>query len=463
MELRDYFRSLRRNWVFILILAVAGLLVAGAISLVQPAKFRATATVFVSTSSGDSISELQQGSAFAQQRVRTYADLVDKAIVRDLAKVELGLESVNSSISATIPTGTLLIEIAVTDEDPALAAQLATALSEALTEAVVEIEPENSPIRLTLVQPAVVPQSPISPNIPLNLGLGLVLGLAAGVATGILREVLDTRVRSEHDVEAVTDRPLIGGIVHDPKAKSRPLIVQADPRSPRAESFRTLRTNLQFIDADRTQRGFVVTSSIESEGKSTTTANLAIALAETGLKVLLVDADLRRPKMAAYMGIEGAVGLTDVLIGRATIQETLQRWGRHQLYLLPAGTIPPNPSELLGSVVMSNAVQQLQSTFDVVLYDSPPLLPVTDAALLSRSVGGTIVIAAAGRVHRNQLSGAIASLEHVGAHISGIVLTMLPTKGPDAYGQQRYGHAYGYGYPPEKSEQPLSRRQRRGD
>jgi capsular exopolysaccharide synthesis family protein len=457
MELRDYIRVLRRNWLFIVVMTLVGLLAAGTFSMLQTPEFQSTAKVFVSTSGGGSVAELQQGSAFAQQRVRTYADLVSTSMVIDPVIDEIGLEltaeQLASSISTSVPANTSIIEISVRDSDPALSAQIATALSESLTVTVDRIETTStaadeaqSPVRLTLVQPAAVPQRAVSPNIPLNLSLGGLLGLAAGIAFAVLREVLDTRIRNEHDVQSVTDHTIIGGIVFDPKAKERPLIVQADPRSPRSESFRSLRTNLQFLDADQAHRTFVVTSSVESEGKSTTTANLAITLAETGLRVLLVDADLRRPKMSLYMGIEGAVGLTDVLIGRVTLQDAVQRWGDQQLFLLPAGTIPPNPSELLGSRSMVEVVKNLHETFDVVLYDAPPLLPVTDAAILTRSVGSALVIAAAGRVHKSQLAGALSTLENVGGRVAGIIMTMLPTKGPDAYGQQRYGYGYGYGY-----------------
>ena len=148
------------------------------------------------------------------------------------------------------------------------------------------------------------------------------------------------------------------------------------------------------------------------------------------------------------MGLEGAVGLTDLLIGRAEPQDVIQPWGRDGLYVLPAGKIPPNPSELLGSEALLSLIQEFNTAFDVVLFDAPPLLPVTDAAILARTVGGTIVVCAAGRTHKNQLKGALTALRNVDAPVSGIVLTMLPTKGPDAYGYGRYGYGYGYGYGP---------------
>lgn len=469
VELRDYIRILRQSWVLIVSLTLLGLAAGVLLSISQTPTFNSSAKVFVSTSNGGTIGEIQQGSAFTQQRVKTYADLATTPIVLLPVIAELQLdvtgEELARDVTAAILPDTTLIEITVVDEDPALAAEVATAISESLTTVVESIETTGtgeadsdgepvtaSPVRLTLVQHAAVPQRPVSPNVPLNIVLGGLIGLVLGVGGAVLRETLDTRIRNQRDLESVTEVPVIGGIVFDPKASDRPLIVHADPHSPRAESFRALRTNLQFLDAARPERSFVVTSSIESEGKSTTAANLAIALSDAGAKVLIVDADLRRPKVASYLGIEGAVGLTDVLIGRTELVDVIQPWGRGQMYVLPAGRVPPNPSELLGSPAMVETVAALNEAFDVVLFDAPPLLPVTDAAVLTRAAGGAILVVAVGRAHKGQVRGAFTVLENVDARVSGIVLTMLPTKGPDAYGYGygSYGYGYGYGYAPKE-------------
>jgi capsular exopolysaccharide synthesis family protein len=469
VELRDYIRILRKSWVLIVLLTLVSVGVAAAYSLTQTAQYSATAKVFVSTQSTGSTSDLAQGNNFTVQRVKTYADLVATPIVLlpVIGTLELGITSdqLSARVSASAPVDTSIIDINVTDTDPVRAADTANAISQSLTAVVEEIETPLtedaiSPVKLTRAQEATVPSVPVSPNVPLNIALGALIGLALGVGLAVLRETLETRIRNEHDVEGVTDVAILGGIVFDPKAQDRPLIVHVDPRSPRAESFRTLRTNLQFLDVGRKDRSFVITSSIESEGKSTTGANLAIALADAGSKVLLIDADLRRPKVADYMGVEGAVGLTDVLIGRAELDDVIQPWGRAQLFVLPAGHVPPNPSELLGSARMSHFIGEFNRMFDVVIYDTPPLLPVTDAAILAKNVGGAIIVVAAGRTQKNQLKGAISSLQNVGAPISGLVLTMLPTKGPDAYGYNRYGYGYGYGYGDEATTDEPTRRER---
>lgn len=453
MELRDYIRILQRSWLFITLIVLVAIAAACGYSITQTPVYSASAKVFVSTQTGETSSELVQGNSFTQARVKTYASLVDTPIVLLPVIARLGLEDtlpedLAASVSASSPLDTTLIEITVENTDPTAAANIANAVGSSLTSVVEDIETTSgsstSPIKLTRVQDASIPLAPVSPNIPLNIALGALVGLAIALGIAVLREVLDNRIRNERDVELLTDVPILGGIGFDPKAASRPLIVQSDPRSPRAESFRTLRTNLQFVDIERPSRSFVVTSSIEREGKSTTSANLAIAMADAGSRVLLIDADLRRPKVAEYMGLEGAVGLTDVLIGRAVLTDVIQPWGTGRLFVLPAGTIPPNPSELLQSQGMQKLIDFFESEFDVVIFDAPPLLPVTDGAILAKKVGAVILVVAAGRTHKGQLQGALDTLKNVEATASGVVLTMLPEKGPDAYGYARYGY-YGYG------------------
>ncbi|GAA3203656.1 polysaccharide biosynthesis tyrosine autokinase [Microbacterium terregens] len=452
MELTDYIRILRKSWLIIVVATLLGVGSAAGWSLTRSPQYEAQSTVFVSTQAGGTIGELQQGQSFTQSRVTTYANLVATPIVMNPVIAELGLGitagELAKNVSASSPLNTTLITITVTSDDAIAAADVANALGASLTSAVESIETPNgtdtSPVRLTRVKDALPALSPSSPNVPLNLSLGALLGLALGVGIAVLRAVLDTRIRTPRDVELVTDRPLIGAIAFDPKAKERPLIVHVDPLSPRAESFRALRTNLQFLDMGG-RSSFVITSSVPSEGKSTTTINLAIALADAGKRVALLDTDLRKPKVAEYLGIEGGAGLTDVLIGRVRIGDVMLPWGGRSLYVLPAGKIPPNPSELLGSKQMHTLLEVLERDFDVVLCDAPPLLPVTDGAILAKATSGAIVVVSAGHTSRHQLSGAVDALETVGAKIAGVVLSMVPTRGPDAYYTYGAGYAYGYG------------------
>jgi capsular exopolysaccharide synthesis family protein len=469
VELRDYITVLRKGWVFILVLALVGVAAAAGFSVLKKPIYSASAQVFVSTETSGSAADLAQGNTFTQQRVLTYSNLVSTPIVLlpVIARLHLNMttDQLAQLVSADAPTNTTLIAINVSDTDPVRAADIANATSQSLTNVVENIEATDadgsSTVKLTRVKQADVPSSPVSPNVPVNVVLGLLVGLALGLGVAVLREALDNRVRTEQDVEKISDKPVVGGIAYDDKARERPLIVQVDPRNPRAESFRTLRTNLQFLDLGTGSRTFVMTSSVQSEGKSTTVANLAIALDTAGFRVILIDADLRRPRVAEYMEVEGNAGLTDVLIGRAELEDVAAPWGRGNLVVLPAGPIPPNPSELLGSRAMQELITRLEGEFDYVLFDAPPLLPVTDGAILAKKASGAIIVVASGKTIKGQLAGAVSALENVGAPIAGFVMTMMPTKGPGAYGYGRYGYAYGYGID-ENDSTPRPKAPKRG-
>ncbi|UJP08924.1 CpsD/CapB family tyrosine-protein kinase [Microbacterium sp. KUDC0406] len=195
---------------------------------------------------------------------------------------------------------------------------------------------------------------------------------------------------------------------------------------------------MQFLHPDGTTGVFVVTSAGPGEGKSTTAANLAISIAETGRRVVLIDADLRLPRVAGLFGVEGGIGLSDVLVGRFRLNDVLQRWQRGTLFLLPSGTIPPNPAELLGSGAMDTLLKDLAAAFDVIIIDSPPVLLVTDAAVVSRFATGAIVVVAAGTTHRPRLVDAVRTIEAAGPRVLGTVITMLPPSRADraGYGTQ---------------------------
>lgn len=467
MELSDYIRVLRKNWLIIVVATLVGLGAAAGYSLTRTPLYASQASVVVSTQSSGSVQEISQGSTFTQQRVATYVNVATTPLVLDPVIRDLGLDmtagALAKAVNVSSTLNTTFITIAATDADPVQAADIANAVAAQLPLAVEEIEPSTdgaSPVRLTTASTALPTNVPVSPNVPLNLALGALIGLAVGIGIAVLRTVLDTRIRTIRDVNQITDRPILGAIPFDPKAAERPIIIQADPYNTRSESFRALRTNLQFIEMDG-GHSFVITSSIPSEGKSTTTVNLAIALADAGKRVALIDTDLRKPKVAEYLGIEGGAGLTDVLIGRAKVGDVMLPWGKRPLFVLPAGKVPPNPSELLGSRQMAQLLEAISRDFDVVLLDAPPLLPVTDAAILSRETTAAILVVSAGRTTTGQLTAALTALETVDAKVGGIVMSMVPTRGPDAYGYG-YGYGYGgygtYGTPPEPAPKKKSRK-----
>jgi capsular exopolysaccharide synthesis family protein len=219
--------------------------------------------------------------------------------------------------------------------------------------------------------------------------------------------------------------------------------------TPWAEAFRVLRTNMQYVEVDHDQKVFVVTSALPAEGKSTTALNLAVTMAMAKHRVVLIEADLRRPQIASRLGLDDSVGTTSVLIGRVQLADALQEYEGIGLQVLASGPLPPNPSELLQSVAMEKLLQDLRDQFDVVIIDAPPLLPVTDAALLSAQADGALVVVRHSKTTRDQLAHAIERVEAVDAKVIGVVINMAPTKKSNSsYG---YGYGYGYSYAPTQS------------
>jgi capsular exopolysaccharide synthesis family protein len=416
--------------------------------LVKPT-YTAETQLFVAIQSSGSVQELQQGNTFSQARVQSYVQTVDSPVVLQPALDALGLETavpdLAKRVTASTDLDTVLINISVTDSSPAQAAALAEAIGSSLIRVVDELErPKTggtSPVRLSVITPATAPSSPSGPNTQLNLILGLILGLGLGAGAAVLRTTLDSRINGEVDLRQVTDAPLLGGIAFDPEATKLPLLTQTGPHSPRAESFRQLRTNLQFANVSFDAKSVLVTSSLPGEGKSTTAVNLAIALAQTGQSVCLVDADLRRPMVNEYLGLERNAGLTTALVGSADINDLLQRWGNDDLYVVTSGRIPPNPSELLGSEGMRNLISRLEESFDNVIIDAPPLLPVTDAAVLSQHVGGVVLVVGSQKLKKQDLHRSLSALHLVKSNLLGTILNRLPTRGADAYTYSYYSHS----------------------
>jgi len=448
LDLRDYLRLLRRNWILIVAAALVGLLVGGGVSILSKPTYVSDTQLFVAIQSSGSVSELQQGNTFSQARVQSYVKTVSSPVVLQPAIDALGLdispEELAPRVKASTEVNTVLINVSVSDQSPVQAAAIAEAVANSLVAAVDSLEKPKtggtSPVGLSIIKPAKAPSSPSAPNTRLNLVVGMLLGLALGIGIAVLRTTLDTRIRGEADLRRVTEAPLLGGIAFDQEAAKKPLLTQTAPQSPRAESFRQLRTNLQFANVSGHGKTVLVTSSLPGEGKSTTATNLAIALAQAGQTVCLIDADLRRPMVNDYLGLDRNAGLTTALVGSADVNDLLQAWGTDSLYVLTSGQIPPNPSELLGSAEMKVLIGRLESAFDSVVIDAPPLLPVTDAAVLSQHVGGVVVVVGAQKLRTQDLEKALGALAMVGSNLLGIVLNRLPAKGADAYSYTYYSH-----------------------
>jgi capsular exopolysaccharide synthesis family protein len=448
VELSDYLRILRRNWLLITTCALLGLLVGAIASFAVRPTYTAQTKLFVAIQSSGSVQELQQGNTFTQARVQSYVETATEPIVLQPVVDALGLDltpkQLAGKVTATADLNTVIITIAAEDTSPVQAAAIAQATADSLVRSIDNLESTDegvtSPVNTEIITPATAPSDPSAPNTRLNLALGLLVGLALGVGAAVLRTTLDTRVRGESDLRRISEAPVLGGITFDPDAAKKPLLTQVAGQSPRAESFRQIRTNLQFAHVSHKSKAVLVTSSLPGEGKSTTASNLAIAIAQGGQSVVLVDADLRRPRVDEYLGLERNAGLTTALIGRADVEDLLQPWGEDELYVLTAGQIPPNPSELLGSDAMKELITHLETKFDAVIIDAPPLLPVTDAAVLAQQVGGVVLVIGSSKVKLPDLQKSLGNLEMVNADLLGVVINLLPSKGPDAYSYTYYSY-----------------------
>lgn len=458
MDLKEYLRVLRRRWLLILVVVVGAAAAAQTVTMLTTPRYAATSQLFVAVHGNESVGDLNQGNAFAQSRVASYVTLATSSKVLDSVSASTGIPATDlaTAVSATTPAKTVLIEVRAESFNAKRAAAIANATADELVALVGELEATGDdtqqPVSLRKVQDAAVPTIPFEPSMLRNLAVGLLLGTAGGIGLALLRDRFDTRLRGRQAVEQLADASVLGAFVSESGQQQDFLLRPSQNYSARHEAFRQLRTHLQFANVDGGVRSVLVTSSIPGEGKSTTAANLAIVLGESGLRVLLVDADLRRPVVAKSFGLEGAVGLTTVLTGRIPLQDAVQPIaGFTGLSVLTAGTLPPNPSEMLASAAMERTLREMRDSYDVVIVDSPPLVNVSDAGALATLVSGVLLVASAdGRLHRDQLGQSLENLRFVNAKLFGLVLNRLDaSRGKAGY--------YGYGYESAEAAAPRLR------
>ena len=443
MQLRDFLTVLRSRWRTVAACALLVLGATAAYTLTLTPTYTATARVFFSATGGDSSQSQSKGTyVVTSQDLGTYIEVLRSPALLDPLRQSLGLPpNAPVNLSASFPPAASVLDITAVASTPEAAAKTANAVGPELAKVALKFSPllasNGQNVEVTTINPAEPPSSPTSPDVRRNLLLGLLAGIAIGIGVAFGRHALDTKVRSEADVKALSDRPMLSSIPLDKNTKGKPLSLVTDPHGMHAEAVRRLRTNLLFVDVTTGKHSFVITSAMPGEGKTTTIINLALALSDTGARVLLVDGDLRNPSVAKTMGLEGGVGLTTILLGAATIDDVVQQWRDTSLYVLPAGQIPPNPSEILGSEPMETLFDHLTKEFDYVLVDSPPVLPVIDAVVLNKLVGGLLFVVAADRTRKRDLQAAIKALATVDARPAGFALNMVAGGATDPY---RYGY-----------------------
>ena len=290
---------------------------------------------------------------------------------------------------------------------------------------------------VVIAKPAVVPLGPVRPRTMTNVLLAMIVGGMLAVGAAFLVEYLDDTVKSPDDVTRVTGLSTLGAIARlkDAAGTQRQLIAWVQTKAPETEAYRTLRTNIQFSSVDKPVRTLLVTSSGPGEGKSTTAANLAVVMAQTGQKVILVDTDLRRPVVHKTFGVPNNVGITTALLAGQDVDLAayVQPTEIENLTVLTSGPIPPNPSELLGSHRMAHVIEQLSQVADLVIFDTPPVLLVTDASVLGRQVDGVLLVADAGGTREQALVQTVGELRKTGVNILGIALNRLDSRSRGYY------------------------------
>lgn len=441
MDIRDYFLALKRRTFVIIILGVIGFVAGFGVAKTTTPTFSATASVFVSVTSGDSTSELVQGSNYVQNLMQSYAQLATMPVVLEPVIRDLQLESSSTELAKRVtvnaPLNTVLIKIMANAPNASASATLANAIAMELSEQVQQLAPKDQndkpSVRLDLVAKATTPQVQSAPNTKLIAATGFAAGLFLGVLYAALRAVFDTRLRDEKDLSRVTDGSVLATI---PRAKNSfsQAIFRVEPQSSVSDAYRRLAANLQFVSPDKPLTSVLVTSALPAEGKSTVTINLGLALAERGKSVLIIDADLRRPRIAEICGIEDPFGLTHVLTGVAEVTEALTIWG--PVDILSAGVIPPNPAELLSSRAICEVIKAAELQYDYVLIDAAPILPVSDTLALTKQVSGTLFVAKANSTRGHIVQEGIQSITSIGAPLAGLVLNQTSAR------RERLGYGY---------------------
>ena len=433
MGLREYLRVARRHWWLLAASVVIALAVGAIVNLNTTPVYAARVTFFFSTPIAGA-SDLYPASMFNVSRLSTYARLLTSdEVATPLAGtpgIDIDAEEVREAISAETVADTVMMEVSVEDRDTNRALLLLTRVTQRFETAVEDLErpapDEPSTVKVTVVSGPALDEDPVAPDVLNNFALAAVAGLVVGAIGSVGREVADHTVRTAEALQVLASAPVLARVPMDPGGP----FVSAST-SARTEALRGIRTQVQCAAAVRSVKTLAVTSAVPGEGRSATACGLALLFAEAGQRVLVVDAELRHPRLAAFLGREDSAGLSTVLDGTAGLEQVLQPWGAG-LWLLSSGRTPPNPSELLSSPRMTELVDEARKKFDVVIFDCPPLLPVTDAGVVAARTDGTLLVVRARRTTSAQVTAAVRVLHAVNATLLGCVLNMVTTKGPDA-------------------------------
>ncbi|MBE0449167.1 MAG: polysaccharide biosynthesis tyrosine autokinase, partial [Actinobacteria bacterium] len=440
IELLEYVRIIAKRKSLIL----AGILICLVLAMVVTFKvtpvYEASAKLLVSqrqvVSADQSLGESYQAVLMSEKLAKTFSEMLEGRVAAEavIKKLDLPITTVAlvKRIEAEPIRETQLIKLSIKDTDPKRARLIANTLGEVFSKMVKDIEPA-SPKPSTYVQvvePAVEPVDPISPKLVLNAIIALLVGLILSIGLAFLLERLDTSVKSADEVEKLTGMVSLGSI---PLTNNKRAVIDNGNNHAVSEAYRSLRTNIQYLNFDNLVKVIVLTSPGLKEGKTTLSANLALILAKAGHGVLVIDCDLRRSRIHEVFGLPNDAGLASVLSGRSDIANTIRKGSVNGLNILTSGIAPPNPAELLGSKHMEEILKSAKEKFDYVILDSPPVLAVTDAAVLASKADGVLLASTFGRTNKQALAASQAALEKIGVRVLGFVINGIKPGGSYNY------------------------------
>ena len=429
IDLKEILDNMVKRWWLILMLCILGALLAFIISdqVIDPI-YQADTTLFIGNEQNDidigiSLSDLNRNSGL----IKDY---------QNIAKTRLIIEEVMKQLGVSIPIkefregmkiftvdDSRLFIVSYTSNNAQFSANAANEIAKQLSLAVGEIVGVEN---IRVLDKALVPDQPISPNIIKNTILGGLIGIVISMMINLILFLANDTIIKKEEIEKAIDLPVIGEI---PKFFQNidggdRLVTKTEPNSYIAECYKILRSNINYLNYDGKNQVIMVTSSASFEGKTTTISNLALSMARDGKKTLLIDGDLRRPQTHTVFSFKQIPGLTNILFGQNSLEETVNHInGIDNLDVLTSGALPPAPDELLGTDLFKNLIQQARGKYDFILIDAPPVLSVSDASVLAQIVDATIVVVATKQTKKSDIISAKTALDHVGAKIIGSILT----------------------------------------
>ena len=439
LDLLEIWQVIVKRWKLVILIPLLAALSSAIVSIYIITPLYSASTTLMITRQADATQILYSDIQISRQLVQTYREIVRSYRVLEMVIANRALPysvgELRDKVEVQAVRDTELIIIEVTDPDPVMASGIANEVALSFMDQIVEImNVEN----ISIIDAAITPDRAVSPRVPLNTAVTFVVGLMAAIGFVFLLEYQDRTIKDPSEAQRLLGITVIGVI---PEVANKQLFASSNPRAPASEAMRTMRTNIQFAGIDKELKRILVTGANPACGKSTVTANLGVTLAQTGAKVLLVDADLRKPTMHQIFEINKEPGLTNLIINpEMTTEKVIQKSGYNNLYILSSGPVPPYPAELLNSAKMKALVELIAKEYDYLVFNSPPVIAVTDSAILSTLTDGTLFVLDYGRVTRDEAAWALEQLGKVQAKIIGTVLNAVP------YSKSYYnGYQYYYG------------------